>query len=195
MIFRKKPSSELPAEPEPPVSGKGRPTPKRREAEAKNRRPLVVDDRKAAKEAARRQRNEAYARQREGMLTGDERYMPARDKGPVRRFARDYVDARWNIGELFMPVAFLMIIAMVIVTLLPAVATYVTLGMYVIVFGGIIDGLLMVFILRRHLKARFDADQIPRFTGMYAFSRAFMIRPWRMPKPQNRRGEFPGHHK
>ena len=39
------------------------------------------------------------------MQTGDERNMPAKDRGPVRRFIRDADDARWNLGEFFLPVA------------------------------------------------------------------------------------------
>ena len=35
------------------------------------------------------------AKQREALANGDERYLPARDKGPVRRFVRDYVDSRF----------------------------------------------------------------------------------------------------
>lgn len=42
------------------------------------------------------------ARQREAMASGDERYLPVRDKGPVRRFARDYVDSRWCVAEFFL---------------------------------------------------------------------------------------------
>lgn len=128
------------------------------------------------------------------MMTGDERYLPLRDKGPVRRFARDYVDARWNVGELFMPMAALMIVAMLLVRWVPEVAFYITAGMYLIVFGGIIDAIVMIFMLKRHLANHFDAAEIPKWTGMYAFSRAFMVRPWRMPKPLNKRGEYPMRH-
>ena len=45
------------------------------------------------------------------MRTGDERYLPARDKGPVKRFIRDYVDARLSIAEFLLP---LLIVIMVL---------------------------------------------------------------------------------
>ncbi|MDO5727832.1 MAG: DUF3043 domain-containing protein, partial [Bowdeniella nasicola] len=138
--------------------GKGRPTPKRKEAEARNYRPPVGGkDRKAAKAEERRRRNELYARQRQAMITGDERYMPLRDRGRPRRFARDYVDARWNIGELFMPLALVMILTMLFARLWPAAAYIATIGMYVVVFGGIIDALFMVWMLRRRLQEHYDA--------------------------------------
>ena len=47
---------------------------------------------------------------REGMRTGDERYLPARDKGPVRRYVRDFVDARLCMAELLLPLLVLMMI-------------------------------------------------------------------------------------
>ncbi|HEY7720028.1 MAG TPA: DUF3043 domain-containing protein, partial [Pedococcus sp.] len=71
---------------------KNRPTPKRREQEAARKKPLVVTDRKAARQADRLKRRESSAKMREAMLTGDDRHLPARDKGPERRFIRDYVD-------------------------------------------------------------------------------------------------------
>ena len=40
---------------------------------------------------------------REAMKTGDDRYLPARDQGPVRKFIRDYVDSRFWILELMLP--------------------------------------------------------------------------------------------
>ncbi|MFH5822999.1 DUF3043 domain-containing protein [Georgenia sp. AZ-5] len=187
--------STPPAEPEPPVEevrgGKGRPTPKRKVAEARNRRPLVPDDRKEAKRRAREARNEAYARQRRAMATGDERYLPARDKGPVRRYVRDYVDARWSVAEFFMPVALLMIVVMFFAGSVPELATVVVFGMYAVLFVAIIDSLIMVFLLKRRLRKKFDEQDIPGWTGFYAFSRSFYWRRLRQPKPQVKRGQFP----
>ena len=40
---------------------------------------------------------------REAMLRGEERYLPERDKGPERRFLRDMVDRRINVGEFLLP--------------------------------------------------------------------------------------------
>jgi hypothetical protein len=184
-----------PVEPEPqpvePLNGKGRPTPTRKEAESRNKRPLVPDDRKEAKRIAREKRNEAYVRQREAMATGDERYLPPRDKGPVRRYARDYVDARWSIAEFFMPLALLMIIAMMFAGQFPALANALVLGMYGVLLVAIVDSLIMVQILKRKLRRKFGDDQIAPWTGFYAFGRSFYFRRMRQPKPQVKRGEYP----
>ncbi|MDO4607325.1 MAG: DUF3043 domain-containing protein [Bowdeniella nasicola] len=199
VIFRRT-SEPTPAEPEPASAPKqprdrtkaaGVRTPKRSEAQSKNYRPVVDTDRKAAKARARQHRNEAYERQRQAMITGDERYLPLRDQGKSRRYARDFVDARWNIGELFMPGAALMLITMFLANVWPQAAVVATIGMYVIVFAGIFDALIMVFSLKRRLAKRYQTSDIRPRTGFYAFSRAFMIRPWRMPKPQVKRGQFP----
>ena len=41
-------------------------------------------DKKAAQKVLRERRAESNAKMREGMRTGEERYLPARDKGPVQ---------------------------------------------------------------------------------------------------------------
>ena len=191
MIGRsKKDAPAPPPAPEPePVQGKGRPTPKRREAQARNQRPLVPTDRKAAKQEMRRIRNEAYARQQQAMRTGEERYLPVRDKGPVRRWVRNYVDARFSPSEYFLPLAMLAIILLFFATAFPEIAVIGMIAMYVAFAISMIFAIGFSIIIKRKLSARFDEDEIPRFTGMYAFSRLFQPRFLRAPKPQVRRGE------
>ncbi|NCD15761.1 MAG: DUF3043 domain-containing protein [Actinobacteria bacterium] len=189
VVFSRKPADQ--PEPAPAPRGKGHPTPKRKQSQAARQRPLVQTDRKAARAAQRAKRDEAYARQHQAMLVGDDRYMPARDRGRARRFARDYVDARWSIGEVFMPIAFLILFVMLLASMYPEVAWVATLAMYAVVLGGVADSLVMVWLLKRHLRARFDDDEVPAWTGMYAFQRSFMLRRFRMPKPQVKRGEWP----
>ena len=48
---------------------------------------------------------------RQAMKTGDDRYLPLRDKGPVKRFIRDWIDARFTFAEIVLPV---LIIALVV---------------------------------------------------------------------------------
>src|SRR5690606_37352716 len=89
--------SKQPRHPEAP---KGRPTPKRSVAQSQRR--SVANTSMSRKDAAKRQREErraALERQRQALATGDERYLPARDKGPVRRFARDFVEDRKSVVE------------------------------------------------------------------------------------------------
>lgn len=172
---------------------KGRPTPKRKTAEAANKRPIVPADRKQARREARRLRNEEYARQQQAMIAGDERAMPYNHRGRARRFARDYVDARWNVGELFMPLAIVLLVLM-FASGLPQVQhliASITLGVYLFILIAMMDSILVGFRVVKTLRAHLPADEIPKWTRMYAFTRTMYIRPMRMPKPQVKRGEYP----
>src|SRR4051794_22616298 len=83
--------------------GKGRPTPKRREAEKRNRQPITAPrTRKEAYQQTRERQGRDRQKAREGMARGEERYLLPRDKGPARRLARDYVDSRRTFGQYFM---------------------------------------------------------------------------------------------
>ena len=83
---------------------KNRPTPKRKDQEAARKQPLVVADRKQAKQIDKAKRNEQLAKTRQAMISGDDAGLPTRDKGPVRRYMRDHIDARRNLAEFMLPV-------------------------------------------------------------------------------------------
>ena len=168
---------------------KNRPTPKRRDQEAANKRPLVVIDRKAAREVERTNRRQAQLKQREAMVTGDDANLPARDKGPVKRYVRDYVDARWNLGEFMLPVM-LVVLALSFIRS-PLVFAFVSMGVYALLLVAIVDGFLMWRRLKKRLLARFGADQTVRGLAMYAAMRSFQLRRSRMPRPQVKRGQYP----
>lgn len=57
---------------------------------------MTKEERKPAKE-----RRAALNTRRERMLDGDEAYLLPRDKGPVRRYARDIVDSRRSALSYF----------------------------------------------------------------------------------------------
>jgi Flp pilus assembly protein TadB len=168
---------------------KNRPTPKRREQEAARKRPLVTTDRKAAKRDAQLKRREASARMRQAMVTGDEANLPARDKGPERRFIRDYVDARWNVGEFMLPVM-LVVLALSFVRQSWALLI-VFIAVYGVLLVAVVDAVLMWRRLKKRLVAKFGAERLPRGGAMYAVMRAFQMRRSRMPKPQVQRGQYP----
>ncbi len=173
-------------------TGKGHATPKRKVAEAANRRPLVPADRKAAAKDARAQQRVERDRQYAAMQTGDERYLPAKDKGPKRRYVRTYVDARWNIGEFFLPVAIVMLLLnMALTSVSPNLAFLGLLLLYVFIIAMVLDGVVMWRRLRKRLIAKFGADAIERGLMMYAVTRVFQIRRARLPKPQVKHGEYP----
>lgn len=166
-------------------AGKGRPTPKRSVAEAANKRPLVPNDRKAAtkvaREKAREQRNLEYR----AMQTGDERHLPPRDKGPLKRYVRDYVDARWNLGEFFLPVAFAFIVLNFIFMQNVTMSALVLMLLYAVVLLTIADAFLLWRGLRKRLLLKFG--EVPKGTMMYAVMRAFQIRRSRLPKPSSKK--------
>ena len=170
--------------PPPTDAGKGRPTPKRKDSEAANKRPLVAPaSKKASRERAKAQRDIEYR----AMQTGDERNMPAKDRGPVRRFIRDSVDARWNLGEFFLPVAAVFLVIQFALAK-TGLAVFAILALYVYIIAAVIDGWLMWRGLKKRLVAKFGIEQIPRGAAMYAVLRAFQIRPSRMPKAQVKHG-------
>lgn len=174
----------------PPREGaKNRPTPKRKDQEAANKRPLVVTDRKAAREADRAKRREAALKQRQAMATGAEDGLPPRDKGPVRRYIRDHVDARWNLGEFMLPVM-LVVLALSFLRS-PVIFAIVSIGVYGLILIAAVDAFIMWRGLKKKLIAKFGADQVGRGLAMYAVMRGFQIRRSRMPRVQVKRGEYP----
>ncbi len=125
--------------PETTAVGKGRATPTRAEQEAARRRPLVANT-KEAKAAAKAELNERRARAQAGMAAGEEKYLPVRDKGPQRRWVRDYVDAGWHPAEFVMGVMVLVILASLVPanTVISFYAYIVMMGYLVIAIGGMI---------------------------------------------------------
>ncbi|HVX08648.1 MAG TPA: DUF3043 domain-containing protein [Vicinamibacterales bacterium] len=168
-------------------AGKGRATPSRAEREAARKRPLVPADRKAAAKDARAKNAEARERARLGMAAGDERYLTQRDRGPQRRFVREYVDARFTVAEFLMPVM-LVIIVFTFVPV-PALQYYGIIVLWAFFALAIIDSAIMVFTMKRRLRAKFG--ELERGLTWYAVMRALQFRMIRIPKPQNKRGQYP----
>lgn len=174
------------ADPKRP-SGKGRPTPKRRESEAANRRPLVVDRKSMTADQKAKQRSER-ARVREAMLRGEERYLPARDRGPERRFLRDSVDARWNIGEILLPA----MIGVLAVSLLPF--AWSRMGTFAVAYALMLFGIIDCWLMWRRTKKRFTAEfghEPGKGSTWYVVLRAFQMRGSRIPRPSVSRGDTP----
>ncbi|WP_091234573.1 DUF3043 domain-containing protein [Microbacterium sp. 3J1] len=179
---------------ETPAVGKGRATPTRAEQEAARRRPLVANT-KEAKAAARAELNERRNRAQAGLAAGEEKYLPARDRGPQRRWVRDYVDSGWHPAEFVMGVMVLVIL----ISLLPpslaiggfAIAgwAYLVMMAYLILaIGGMI---LLGIRVKRKVAAKFGQDRMERGLGWYAAMRSLQMRFMRLPKPQVKRGDRP----
>ena len=99
-----------------PVVGKGAPHPQapRCRGSPQDRAEDPVRP-KAAKKAMRDRDRIERAQQREAMMRGDERALPARDQGLVRAFVRQWVDSRRLISEFFLPI----VLVILVLTLIP----------------------------------------------------------------------------
>ncbi|GGW42317.1 DUF3043 domain-containing protein [Streptomyces griseoloalbus] len=172
-----------------PEAPKGRPTPKRSQAQSQRR--SVANTTMSRKEASKRQREErraALERQRQALASGDERYLPARDKGPVRRFARDFVDSRFNIAEYFLPMAVIILVLSMIQV--PQLQNAALLLWLVVIVMIVLDSIVTGVRLKKRLAERFPDDN-RRGAVAYALMRSLQMRRLRLPKPQVKRGERP----
>ena len=151
----------------------------------------MPNDRKAAASQSREANKVARARQRAALLSGDEHALPARDKGPVKRYIRDAVDTRWNVGEFMLPVMIVVLALTFVAPVFPAIASFTTLAIFTMVYGLVVAGILDAFLMWRRIKAKIIAkfgDAPPRGSAMYAVMRAFQMRRSRLPRPQVERG-------
>lgn len=167
--------------------GKGRPTPKRKESESKRKvsslSPIITkDQKKAAKLQARQDRVASRA----AYLRGDESALPLRDRGPARRYVRNFVDSRRSTGEYFLPIIFIVLV----LTLFPIPA--IQLGaialMYAVLLFAVIDGIFLTRKIRKAVEAKFPGTPT-KGLGMYAWLRSTQMRRLRAPHPQVKIGD------
>jgi Protein of unknown function (DUF3043) len=177
-LFRRSKTAEAPSTTTLKEGGKGRPTPTRREAEAAAKaRARNPRDRKEAARLQRERRTQSSAKAREAMRTGDDRYLPPRDKGPVRRFVRDWVDARLCMAELLLPLLILIMVTQPFAKSLSSGLWSATILLVALDTGYV------VFRLRRELGRRFP-DRSTKGAVGYGVLRAMQLRWIRMPKSQ-----------
>ena len=169
--------------------GKGRPTPKRSEAQKRRTGPVPPPP-ATRKEAAQRLRaSQAQARQqvREGTLAGDDRRMLPRDAGPVRAFVRDAVDGRRNTGVLLLPAALLSVLAQL--TRNPSLLAVMTGLFFATLIATVLDLVLTGLRLRGELGKRFPDERL-RGHISYGLLRTTVFRRFRMPPPRVRPGSL-----
>jgi len=167
------------------TAGKGRPTPKRSEAERRRRYQLAPEDRKAAAKQSRTRDRTDRARKTEAMRRGEEWALPAKDKGPVRALARDYVDSKRRLSEFYMyglvVLLFLLFLhSPVIQTVLPVI-----LIVMVLIMAG--EGFWIGSRVAKLANERYPG-QSTRGIKMYSGMRALQIRKLRFPKPRVKPG-------
>ncbi|MDR3128470.1 MAG: DUF3043 domain-containing protein [Bifidobacteriaceae bacterium] len=171
------------------------PTPKRKDSELTRKNPIVQSRQaarrkkltKAQKQELKNTSRQMRVKQYEGMKAGDERYLPAKDKGKVRSFIRDYVDSRFSLGEYFMIIAIVLLFgSMMLGFNNPLLTYYATLLVYIYLIAVAIELFIVWRKLKKELYHRFGVDLVTSQKGnaWYAIMRMIQFRPMRMPKPK-----------
>ena len=123
------------------------------------------------------------------MAAGEEKFLPVRDKGQQRRFIRDYVDARFSVGEVLIPVMFVVIILTVVNNVYAQV--FGIAGLWLFFFAAVVDAVILGFIVNRKLAGKFGSEHVQQGNRWYAAMRAMQLRLMRLPKPQVKRRQYP----
>lgn len=167
---------------------KNAPTPKRNVSQAQKLRPIVPVDRE---ESARRNRiriREKENAEYEAMRSGDLAHMPKYEQLPWRVYIRDYVDARINIGEYFIPFSLVLMIVIMSFSFvgMRIISVILTVVLYVYLLICAIDVFIMWRRLRKELIRKYGPQSVSRSSrsSTYAWSRAIQLRRWRLPKPR-----------
>lgn len=166
---------------------KGHPTPKRKDQVAARKRPLVPDDRKAARHAQREHMRQQREKQRRAMETGDERHLPLRDRGPQRRFVRDWVDSRTGIGEWMLVVVLLFLFVSLAVP--EQIRIIMSQFLWILVLVVMVECWYVARTVRKKAEEKFGTSE--KGLRFYAVMRALQIRRLRLPKPLVTRGASP----
>jgi hypothetical protein len=181
------PAEMSPAPASPAVTaGKGRPTPKRSEAEKRRRPYSAPADRKEASRQARDREKTARARRTEGMQRGEQWAMPARDRGPAKALARDYVDSKRRFSEFYMyGLVLLLVMLLVPVRALQSIVPPLVLAAVVIMA---VEGYFVGRKVKALAEERFPGESTHGIR-LYAAMRVLQIRKLRVPKPRLKPGD------
>ena len=166
---------------------KGKATPKRKDAVAATKvnsitAPVSKADRSKNREALKAARAEARA----AYMRGDENALPARDRGPVKRFVRDYVDSRRSLGEYFLP----LMIFVLVLTIIPSAE--IRLVAIIFMYGVMLYSVVYGFFVSKKIK-KIVAEKFPgeptKGLGLYGWLRSTQMRKLRAPAPQKKLGD------
>ena len=196
---------EAPAKSKPPAqTGKGRPTPKRSQAEANRYRSITgsttsgrsrpapaAPGRKLTPEEKTKARTQARAdrdRQMQAMKRGEDWALSPRDRGAVKQLARDYVDAHRRPSEFYMYALILLVVGLVAGKSHSGISSDMQIVLILIILVIIVDALL----LRRSIS-KLAAERLPgqstRGLTFYAVMRALQLRRFRTPAPRLKPGD------
>jgi len=166
-------------------AAKGRPTPKRSEAEKRRRQPYSAPaDRKAAVAQSRTQSRAERTKRYDAMRRGENWALPAKDRGPVRALARDVVDSRRRVSEFYMYI----VGALVVLLFIPQLRTIVDYVVLAVIFVMLIQAMFLGRHVRKLAAQRFPGERTKGLT-VYSALRAMQIRALRNPKPRVKAGD------
>ena len=169
------------------AGNKGRPTPKRKDVIAARKvSSLAPASTKAEKTRAKEAARVARVANRAAYLRGDENALPIRDKGPVKRYVRNYIDSRRSIGEYFLPIIFIVLILTLIPSPIFQLGSIII--MYSVLLTSVIDGIFLGRKLKKAVGEKFP-DAPTKGIAMYGWLRSTQMRRMRTPKPSISRGD------
>lgn len=164
---------------------KENPTPTRKEAEAARKKALKPPmTRKEQIQRDREARRKIRQRQQEALRTGDDKYLPLRDRGPLKRFVRDYIDRRRLVAEYLLPI----LLFTFIFTVFEQFATIGMLAWMSATVVAIVEEYFLIRGLKKELARRFPGQSTKGIT-LYAIMRTTQLRRLRLPKAQVKRFE------
>jgi hypothetical protein len=170
-------------------SAKGRPTPKRREAEAGRYTPIGGGSGSGRRQSGPRtpeqkskDRSERM-RKSDAMRRGEDWALLPKDRGPARALARDYVDSKRRISEYYMYVLLILMVVLFTVGRAAGIQLYLDLVLLVLIVVLVGDSITLRRGLRRLMAERLPGESIAGLTR-YAVFRALQIRRFRMPSPR-----------
>ncbi len=174
---------------------KGHATRSRKEAEAARKQALKIPkDKRRARAAMRTREMDARIQTRKALYTLDEKHLPARDRGPVKKFVRQYTDTRLTLAEIFMPITF---VSVVLTMTFPAsgenqntVIGFFNLFFIFMMLALAVDILVFAIMLNRALKKQFQKSET-KGAMFYGISRSLTLRAMRLPKPSVKIGGSP----
>jgi hypothetical protein len=160
----------------------GQVTPKRQSNARKVNAEAPANRREAMKQMRERQRTER-AEASEGMRTGDERYLLARDRGPERALVRNIVDSRRTIGTWFFGGALIVLIGSTVKV--PIIQFVSNLLWAFLAIAVIVDSVLIGRKVKKLVKERYPkTGQRIGSLQLYGAMRGLTFRRMRVPKPQ-----------
>jgi hypothetical protein len=169
---------------------KDKPTPKRSDAETNRRQPYTAPtDRKAAAKQQRSQGGQGASREDRqekmaAMRRGEAWALPPKDRGPVRKLARDVVDSRRSVSEYYM-YSIILIIGLIFV---PAARVALDFVLLVIIMVLVVEGYFVNKKVKRLAAERYPGKST-RGAGLYAAMRGTQLRKLRVPQPAVNRGD------